>query len=469
LAGIFLFNPPGPDNKGFTREGRCTQEAGTWATLWPPVTLTTAAAFLEEDGHTLNVTDYPAIGLSLNSLKDAAAKSRPDFAIWNTGTPTLISDIAIAETIKSVSPETITCVMGTHVSVLPAQALSSGSVDLVIRGEPELTIRKICSCAEKEFTGIPGISFRDKNGDIVHNPDSEFMDPEIIPYPAWHHIDISPYSLPLKNRPFLIVAPLRGCPFPCSFCTAGIYYGKKLRKRPVNNVIEEILNNRIKYNVNDFFIWADTFTADREYVTEFCSELLSRNIKTSWTCNSRVDTVDGEMLELMKKAGMWMISFGLESGSDEILRRSKKGIRASQSKTAVETAHRLGIRTSGHFMYGLPGETESSMMQTLNFALDLPLDIAQFYAASPFPGTSLYNEATSEGWLTENDSFSQSHAVMDLPGLSAKRVDAFRQYSYRNFYLRITAIFRLLKIAGFSATTNILFNIKRFTGWVKGQ
>ena len=469
MAKIILFNPPGPNGKGFIREGRCTQEAGAWATLWPPVTLATAAAFLEEDGHTLNVTDYPAIGLSFDSLKDVVAESRPDFAIWNTGTPTLMSDVAIAETIKSVSPETITCVMGTHVSVLPAQALSIGSVDLVIRGEPELTIRKICSSKEKEFTGIPGISFRDKKGGIIHNPDSEFMDAEIIPFPAWHHLDITPYRLPLKNRPFLIVAPLRGCPFPCSFCTAGIYYGKKLRKRPVKNVIEEISNNRIKYNVNDFFIWADTFTADREYVKEFCSELISRNIKTFWTCNSRVDTVDVEMLELMKKAGMWMISFGLESGSDEILKRSKKGIHTMQSKSAVETAHRLGIKTSGHFIYGLPGETESSMMQTLGFALNLPLDIAQFYAASPFPGTRLYDEATSEGWLVENDSFSQSHAVMELPGLSAKRVDAFRQYSYRKFYLRIRVLFRLLKIAGPSAATNILFNIKRFYGWVWGQ
>jgi hypothetical protein len=109
------------------------------------------------------------------------------------------------------------------------------------------------------------------------------------------------------------------------------------------------------------------------------------------------------------------------------------------------------------------------MMQTLDFALDLPLDIAQFYSASPFPGTGLYNEATDEGWLTENDSFSQSHAVMELPGLSAKKVDAFRKYSYRKFYLRITALFRLLKIAGPSATTNILYSIKRFSGWVRGQ
>jgi radical SAM superfamily enzyme YgiQ (UPF0313 family) len=204
-------------------------------------------------------------------------------------------------------------------------------------------------------------------------------------------------------------------------------------------------------------------------VREFCSELLSRHIKASWTCNSRVDTVDRDMLELMKKAGMWMISFGLESGSDEILKRSKKGIRTIQSKTAVETAQRLGIITSGHFIYGLPGETESSMNQTLNFALDLPLDIAQFYAASPFPGTGLYDEAISEGWLTGNDSFSQSHAVMELPGLSAKRVDDFRQYSYRRFYSRISALFRLLKIAGPSAATNILFNIKSFSGWVRGR
>ncbi len=154
-----------------------------------------------------------------------------------------------------------------------------------------------------------------------------------------------------------------------------------------------------RFGIREFFIWADTFTADRRYVQELCRAILARGLRISWTCNSRVDTIDEETLRLMKEAGLWMISFGLESGSDAILAASGKGITVAQSRAAVGLAHRLGIRVAGHFMFGLPGETEETMAGTLALALELPLDIAQFYAAAPFPGTALYDEARRKGWL----------------------------------------------------------------------
>ncbi len=469
MAKITLFNPPGPSGKSFTREGRCTQEAGVWATLWPPISLATAAALLEKDGHAIRVIDFPAAGLKLDALNEIISNDKPDFAVWNTGTPTLQFDLSLARMIKQAAPGIITAVMGTHVSIHPKEILNTPHLDVVIRREPEQTIRNLCLCQDRKWEAVSGISYRDRQSNqILHNPDSDFLPPAEIPSPAWHYLDLRPYRLPLKGRPFLIVAPIRGCPFPCSFCTAPVYYGKRLRKRPVDHVVTEIEGCIAAYKIKDFFVWADTFTADREYAKLFCREIIGRGINISWTCNSRVDTVDREMLALMKKAGLWMISFGLESGSETVLKRSGKNITVKQSKAAVTLAHELGIKTSGHFIFGLPGETRKRMKKTLKFSLDLPLDIVQFYTASPFPGTVLYKEALENGWLKTDAGFSQSRAVMDLPGLTSREVDSFRQYAYRKFYFRPQALSRLLAMLEPAAAGNIFMNLKGFFQWIKG-
>lgn len=465
MARVFLINPPHPEGKGFTREGRCTQEAGVWATQWPPVSLATAAAFLEKDGHRLRVIDCPATACNKAALEGLLKEDQPDFVFWNTGTPTLAEDLNLAESIKKAAPDAITGVLGTHVTAMPDLALENPYIDLVIRHEPEQTIREICLDAGLRGKEIDGVSYRD-NGKIRHNRDRAYIPPDDIPPPAWRHMDLRPYRLPLKGRPFLIIAPVRGCPFSCNFCTAPIYYGKRLRKRPVKNVVDEVEDSLSGFGVRDFFVWADTFTADREYVAQFCQEIETRGLDISWACNSRVDTVDKEILCRMKKAGLWMISFGLESGDNEILKMSGKGINVKQSRAAVSAAHALGIRVSGHFIFGLPGETGESMLKTLGLSLDLPLDIAQFYAAAPFPGTDLYEQARKNRWLQTDSSCSQGHAVMELPGLSAERINAFRRSAYRRFYLRPKVMLNMLSMLKFGSIKGVIRNLKEVFRWV---
>jgi radical SAM superfamily enzyme YgiQ (UPF0313 family) len=434
---ILLFNPPDPGSHKHTREGRCTQVAGFWATQWPPVSLATTAAFLEIDGHMVRVVDFPAVNRNTTDLLRLIEIERPDIAVWSTGTPTLESDLSLARKIKHTAPATITAVLGTHVSVQPQRVLETSSVDAVIRREPEQTIRELCRKVNGDRHAIDGVSYREAGtAKIRHNPDREFLSPNEIPPPAWHLLDLRPYRLPLRGHNFLIVAPIRGCSYPCNFCTAAIYYGKKPRLRPVSLVVDEIEANIAQHRVHDYFVWADTFTIDRQYVSRFCQTLISRGLNISWACNSRVDTVDRDLLALMRKSGLWMISFGIESGNQAILDQTGKNITVQQSRTAVQTAHALGIKTSGHFILGLAGETQTTMQDTLQLALELPLDIAQFYAAAPFPGTGLHAQAIEKRWLTGEGSVSQSRAAMHLPGLSAREVDRFRKQAYRKFYLR---------------------------------
>ncbi len=489
-ARILLFNPPAPDGRAYTREGRCTQEAGVWGTQWPPLSLATAAALLRRDGHRVTLRDYPASGRDSGALAEDLRRLQPAFAIWSTGTPTLRHDLALARLVREHSPEAVTAVIGTHVTVRPEESLGEQALDVVVRGEPEGVIRDLCR-SSRPFPGVAGISLRDRaSGAIRHNPDAEPLAAEAIPPPDWDDLDLDAYRLPLKGRRFLMVAPVRGCPWRCSFCTAPLYYGSRLRRRPVAAVVGEMAGNMERYGIREFFIWADTFTADRQYVRELCRAIVGSGLKVSWTCNSRVDTIDEETLRLMKAAGLWMISYGLESGSDAILAASGKGITTAQSREAVELAHRLGIRIAGHFMFGLPGETEETMAETLTLALALPIDIAQFYAAAPFPGTALYDEALAKGWLREGfegkdnpashrgtaapgavssgaaPAASQSSAVMELPGLPCEQVDAYRRYAYRRFYLRPQAMARVLSMAELSAVAGIMPPVRRFLRWL---
>lgn len=466
---ILLFNPPAPGGRGYTREGRCTQEAGVWGTLWPPLTLATTATLLRREGYRVTLRDYPASGLDVLSLKADLRTLRPDFAIWSTGTPTFPFDIALARVVHENAPKAVTAVMGTHVTARPEDAFEEAALNVVIRGEPEGIIRELCRCAGS-WAEVPGISWRDGYGVIRHNPDAPPLEPEAIPAPDWDGLDLNAYRLPLKGRRFLMVAPVRGCPYHCTFCTAPLYYGRRLRRRPVARVADEMAANVSRYGIREFFIWADTFTADRGYVRDLCRTILTRGLKVSWTCNSRVDTIDEETLFRMKEAGLWMISYGLESASDAILATSGKGITAAQSRVAVEMAHRMGIRTAGHFIFGLPGETRETMAETLAFALSLPLDIAQFYTAAPFPGTALYNEALDKGWLKHgggNGAFSQNSAVMELPDLPSARVDAFRRYAYRRFYLRPRAAARLFAMAEPGGLADMIPTGRRFRQWIR--
>jgi len=492
---ILLFNPPAPGGRGYTREGRCTQEAGVWGTQWPPLSLATAAAMLRGDGRRVTLRDYPAAGLGVGDLEEDLRALRPTLAIWSTGTPTLGFDLGLARLVREFSLETVTAVLGTHVSVRPEEALAEKTLDVVIRGEPEGVIRDLgriwtgeandetpagagngaggspCRQDMTRCADIRGISWRGTDGNAIrHNPDASLLEPDAIPAPDWDGLDHDAYRLPLKGQRFLMVAPVRGCPYRCTFCTAPLYYGYRLRRRPVAQVVDEMAANISRYGIREFFIWADTFTADRGYVRDLCRAVLERGLRISWTCNSRVDTIDEETLRLMKEAGLWMISFGLESGNDGILAASGKGITAAQSREAVEMANRLGIRTAGHFMFGLPSETEATMAETLALALSLPLDIAQFYAATPFPGTALYDDALREGWLKEagkGGGFAQNSAVMELPGLPAARVDAFRRYAYRRFYLRPQAAARVFSMVEPGALAGIAPVLRRFLRWLR--
>jgi anaerobic magnesium-protoporphyrin IX monomethyl ester cyclase len=459
---ILLLNPPTREGKAFIREGRCNQEQGVWATLWPPVTLAAAGAVLEHAGKEVTVLDCPALQMTRIDLLKKIAHVSYDLIAWSTATPSISEDLDLADEIKAIRPEINTVVFGAHVTALAQECLmQKPRLDYIVRNEPEQSLVELANALEKReaVATVAGISFREASGEVIHNPARAFIENlDSLPFPAWHLLDLDRYRLPLLGEKFLILSPIRGCPYPCTFCTAHTYYGKKLRKRSPARMIEEIRYDTDRFGIQQFFIWADTFTADKAYVAEFCTRIIENRISIGWTCNSRVDTVDRELLELMKKAGCWMISYGIESADQKVLDEAGKKITADQARKAVDAARQAGIKVSGHFVLGLPGDTEDSIRKTVDFSLSLNLDTAQYYCAVPFPGSALYTLAGNRGWIDGNtpfEAYRQDQAVMQLPGLDPKEVDAWRKKAYIKFYFRpgcILALMRLMRLRTIPAT-----------------
>lgn len=468
---VVLLNPPSSDKKKYIREGRCTQEIGVWGTLWPPISLAIIAALLREDGHQVKIFDCPAQNISLRGLESEIIIFKPDAVIWATGTSSIKNDLGVGEFIKHNNQSIRTIIFGTHVTVLDISVLTSRpSIDVIIRNEPEVTCLELMNAYDQKrsLEGINGITFRKSDGAMVRNKDREFMKSlDSLPLPAWDLVDLSKYRLPLKGEKFLIINPVRGCPFECIFCTSRIYYGNKIRKKSIDRVIEEIKNLISRFGVNNFLIWSDTFTVDKNYVAKFCQKLIDENLDVHWACNSRVDTVDEFIIGKMAESGCWMISYGVESFNQNVLYASKKKIEINDIKKAVCWSKKAKIKVVGHFMFGLPGETMESMTETLKQSKKLGFDFVQFYTAVPYPGTEFHMLSQKNGWIEEFDwsKFSQDYANVHYPNLSSREIQKFRKKAYRKFYLTFRNFFKIFQTFKLKGIKNIFIRMINFLRW----
>lgn len=451
---VALINGPMPDGSLFMREGRCTQGSSIWSTQWPPISLAYLSAVARRDGHEPRLLDCPQSAITLDRLLDLLRDLRPGLCVLPVSTPTLDVDMETARRIREAVPGTRVAVLGVHATVMDLKVLADfPQVDWVIRNEPEQTFAALARSLERgeDPREVEGLSVRGQSGEPRQSPPRPPLeDLDELPFPDWGALDLERYRLPFSSRRFLILAPSRGCPYECSFCTAAPYYGHRVRRRSVGSMIHEIQHDRRRFGVDDFFMWAETFTLSRRYVLELCQAMIRHTPGIRWTCNSRTDTVDQEMLRAMARAGCWMMSFGLESTDTGVLDRMGKRLRSDDVATPVRLARAAGIRTVGHFVLGLPGDTPASMGRTIRSALALDLDFAQFYAAAPFVGSPLYDQAVEAGELEADDfaSITQSSASLTLEGAHPRLVDLVRAGATLRFYLRPRQLLRLGSVVG---------------------
>jgi len=249
--------------------------------------------------------------------------------------------------------------------------------------------------------------------------------------------------------PFTFIVTSRGCPAGCTYCIKHVSYQYSVRVRSPEKIIEELWVLK-KLGINNIHMYADLFTVNREQVVGLCKLIIEQGLKINWTCNSRVDFVDEEMLQLMGKAGCWFISWGIESGNEQILKHARKGAKPEQARQALLWSKKAGINNWGYFIIGLPGETEQTIRQTIEFAKGLPLDIALFHIAAPYPGTPFFFEVVKENWFRPGTRWEQvdmdKETVLDYPDLPAERLMYWQRRAFREWAFRPGPIFTYLKM-----------------------
>ncbi len=447
-----ICNPP-VGKTGYVKEGRCTQKAGTWSTIWPPVTLVTVGTLLKEAGHDVIVFDGAVPKNSEKKLLKLTKKWSPELIVISTSTPTIVNDLKIVTTIKSLITTQI-LLFGIHASYFSKEIMTDvQDIDFIAHEELEQVVTDLAqylSSGSPDIDSIKNLTFR-KSNKIIENQSKFMQILDNLPFPDWGLVKIADYRLPLLGRCFLIIAPARGCPYKCVFCNASFNYGKKVRTMQPERIIKEIQNNMEKFKVRDFLFWADTFTFNKTELIDLCHIIINENLNIKWSCNSRIDTIDRELLSFMKNAGCWLISYGIESVDKKVLEMSKKGISLEQINETLRLHKEVGVLCAGHFILGLPGDTKHTIEKTIDWAASSPLNFAQFYSAVPFPGSELYEIAKNNNWLNSGidfTSYNQQNVILELPDIKKTEVEKYMKIAFKKFinFRRIIRYISLLRL-----------------------
>ncbi|GJM42085.1 MAG: radical SAM protein [Ardenticatenaceae bacterium] len=481
---IVLVNPPTPDGGLWIRTqhrvGRRTREN----MVWPQVSLAQMAAMLYPQ-HSVAVIDANAERMSWPEFAKKLDALKPKYYLTQVTAPTLENDMYGCFLAKARGAQTIA--FGTHVTPIPRETMRPyPALDFILLGEPDLSIRDLLDVLEgkvdqrpdnitKMFDShdpmyepalnedgsidmhkIKGLVWRDAEEVVVNMTRPFIADLDDLPIPMHHLLPWDQYRMPLIKGPFTFIVTSRGCPAGCTYCIKHVSYQFSVRLRSAEKIMEELWVLK-KMGLNNIHMYADLFTVNREQVMDLCQRMVDEKINLKWTCNSRVDYVDEELLTMMGKAGNWLISWGIESGSEQILRHARKGAYPDKAARSLQWARNAGIMNWGYFIIGLPGETESTIRETIDFSKGLPLDIALFHVAAPYPGTPFFFEVVKNGWFRPGTRWEQvdmdKGTVLDYEGLPAERLLYWQRRAFREWAFRPGPIITYLKMLASDIST----------------
>jgi len=418
----------------------------------PPAGLAYIASYLREKSFDVRIIDQYSSHMSDAGVMRYIRGFKPDIVGFSCITVAMEKAETLSALIKKYNPG-IKIVMGNvHPTALPEETLSSGLVDFVVRGEGEITMHELAAAIRDSagFETIEGISYV-KDGGIKHNPDRLAADePDNFPEPAWDLLDISLYRVGesfFEGKELMLpVFASRGCPSSCVFCAHSTVF-PAVRRRNMKRVVDEIERVYIKYGVSHFGISDSCFPMTKKDGEEFAAEMIRRGLhkKIRWFSEARADMVDTELLRKLKAAGAESIFFGFESGSQRVLDRACKNILLKDAEAAMRAAKEAGIKTSGFFMLGLPGDTYESCRETIRFAKKLDPDVAIFQITMPYPGSEIFYSIENHRELGKEyhlfsawrNFVSEGMKPAYLPeGLTVKELHALQRRAFMEFYLR---------------------------------
>ncbi len=443
---VLLIVPP---TGRFIREDRCQTPIEKLKTvaLRPPIDLMYAAACFEQTGAECRLADYPAEDWDWGRLESDIRGFKPDMMVMSITTPSFDDDMKAATLAKRIDPKIVTVAKGAHFNTLDVQSMEKHpDLDLGLRGEYELTCMEL-GAGEKPVRDIAGLTWRD--GDrIVRNPERALPDDlDQIPYPARHLGNNRHYLRPDTERMQTTLVTNRGCPFSCTYCLANQVSGLKNRYRSVENVLGEIRECVHKHGIRNFLFRSDLFTQNKKWVIELCKGIVEEGLDIQWACNSRVDTINEEALKWMKKAGCWIIAFGVEKGDDVSLVKINKKATVDQARHALRITREAGIKRSMYLLFGLPDDDEKTLTSDIEFAKEVDPDFLEIFYPYPFPGTPLYKESVEKGLLRDGEIPKEAYGMpaMATTRISLERLKKLRTQGLRRFYMRPKFIARTLK------------------------
>ncbi|MFH0906927.1 MAG: radical SAM protein [bacterium] len=380
---------------------------------------------------------------------DYIIRRNPDVLGLTSMTANIECALKICESVKKINPKIITVIGGIHATVAPEQVLKNENVDFIVVGEGEITFDKFLKKINypETFSQINGLGYKE-NGKIKINKKEELIkDLNQLPIPAYDLLEIDYYRSPygLKAN-FISILRSRGCPFQCIFCGVQNMFGRSYRVQTPERTIQEIDYLINKFKIKEIGFKDSEFTLNQENVSRLCDLLIERKYDLVWSCNARVDCDNLELYQKMKKAGCHTISFGAESGDQNILNTIKKGITIEQTKQTIKNVKQAGIRVSANFILGNPGDTKETIEKTIKFAKDINPDYVAFCFSTPFPGTELREMAIKNNWLINPDltSVAYMELIMNATNLNNKDLKKYMSKAYKSFYFRPSYIFKRL-------------------------
>lgn len=433
---IALVNPPNPPGRVSNKDmmggfGQCYP--AECDVKVPPIDVPYIASVLRDSKVEFKVIDCLGSNLSLEELLQRLNGIQLDFVFIRTSTPTFLWDSEVSRKLKEVIKAKIVF-FGPHVNVAKDDVISNPNIDAIILGEPEYAVRDI---AIQGFLDTPGIWYKE-GGKTIKNDQRDYIeDLDALPFPAWDMLPYMEYTIGTLMpdvRPTLFLQTSRGCPFSCRYCPYPVAQGDRYRKRSAKNVIDEITYMVRNFNVKNIVVRDAEFTLDKQRVEDICEGLLTAGHNISWRCETRVDTLDDSLLDLMHKAGCTGINMGIESRSEKVCKSvGRRPLDVNDTKKIVKKCKELGIHTFCFFIIGLPGDDVVTFLDTLNYAIDLKADISQFTVATPYLGTGMYEWAFNNNYIETFDinKITGFEVMMRNENLSSEQIMLMRSHAQR--------------------------------------
>ena len=441
----------------------------------PPLGLGYLAAVLEDVGHQVRIVDIPAQNLSDTDILNIALEFQPDVLGLSLLTPAAPRAFELTRFLKEYLP--IPFIFGgPHASAFPQDCLKTGDPrDIVVIGEGEATLVELLGRLywRASIADVKGICYQADGKAVLTPPRPYIENLDTLPFPARHLFDMSRFT-PLANNyrqlPATNMITSRGCPYHCTFCFEGGRGGAHYRRLSPERAMEEVRQVVEEYGIREISFWDDNFVISKNWILAFCDQLAKSGLGITWSCFSRVDRVTPELLQAMAKAGCWNIFYGLEAGCQELLDNIKKGTTLEQNRQAIAWSKNVGIETRASFMLALPGETPALGKKTIDFAIEIEPDYAQFSLTAPMPGTELYDTCLKTGRLPRDFSLFTLWSPTYIPDgyKDAKEVLKLRKSAHRRFYLRPKYIWgRLKRIRNWQEAKRHLAGLKMVLGMSK--